>query len=133
MEHGIVAIRKQPSSLVVIAALVVVDWGCSAAALWFFFRAFDLAPSLGQLVSGFVIGTMAGVSSAVPGGMGVQEASMTGIFALFGIPVERAALVAILYRVVYSILPYIVSLGFYKLVLNQSSRSKQLYAGEADY
>lgn len=133
MEHGIAAIRKQPSSLVAIAVLVVVDWACSAAALWFFFRAFDLAPSLGQLVSGFVIGTMAGVSSALPGGMGVQEASMTGIFALFGFPAERAALVAILYRVVYSILPYLVSLGFYRLILNHSNKSKRLYVGEADY
>jgi hypothetical protein len=133
MEQGILAMRKQPFSTVIIAALVVIDWVFSVAALWFCFRALDLTPSVGQLVSGFVIGTMAGVSSILPGGLGVQEASMTGIFVLFGIPAESAALVAILYRVVYTIIPYLISLGFYKVVLNQNNKGKRLPYGEAEY
>jgi uncharacterized protein (TIRG00374 family) len=133
MDRGIQAMRKRPFSIVVIAALVILDWCSSATALWFCFRALDLTPPAGQLVSGFVIGTMAGVSSAVPGGLGVQEASMTGIFALFGIAVERAALVAILYRVVYTIIPYLLSLAFYKVVLNRESKRPRLPIREADY
>jgi uncharacterized protein (TIRG00374 family) len=125
MDQGILAMRQQPFSLVIIASLIVIDWVFSAAALWFCFRALNLTPSPGQLLSGFVIGTMAGVASVLPGGLGVQEASMTGIFALYGIPVERAALVAILYRVVYTIIPYLVSLGFYRAVLSRH-RTRQL-------
>lgn len=119
MDQGMLAMRQQPFSIVIIASLIVIDWAFSAATLWFCFRALELAPSLGQLISGFVIGTMAGVASVLPGGLGVQEASMTGIFALYGIPIERAALVAILYRVVYTIVPYLVSLGFYRAVLSR--------------
>lgn len=133
MDQGIMAMRERPSSIVFIATLVVLDWTFSVTALWFCFRAFDLTPTVGQLVSGFVIGTVAGVSSTLPGGLGVQEASMTGIFALYGIPVERAALVAILFRVVYTIFPYLVSLGFYKVVLSQENKRERLYMKEGEY
>lgn len=125
MDQGILAMREQPHSVLVIAGLIVIDWAFSAAALWLCFRSLDLTPSLGQLISGFVLGTMAGVASALPGGLGAQEASMTGIFALFGIPLESAALAAILYRVVYTIVPYIISLGFYRAVLNRN-RTREL-------
>jgi uncharacterized protein (TIRG00374 family) len=120
MDQGIQAMREQPRSMVIIICLIVIDWAFSAAALWFCFRALDLTPSLGQLISGFVLGTMAGVASVLPGGLGVQEASMTGIFALFGLPFERAALVAILFRVVYTIVPYLISLSFYRVVLSRN-------------
>lgn len=133
MDQGIQAMRKRPFSIVIIGCLVVLDWSFSVTALWFCFRALDLTPAVGQLVSGFVIGTVAGVSSVLPGGLGVQEASMTGIFVLYGIPVERAALVAVLFRVVYTIVPYLLSLGFYKVVLSQENKRKRLYAREADY
>jgi uncharacterized protein (TIRG00374 family) len=133
MEQGIMAMRQQPFSAAAIATLIILDWIFSVAALWFCFRALDLSPSAGQLVSGFVIGTVAGVSSFLPGGLGVQEASMTGIFALFGIPVERAALVAILFRVVFTIIPYLVSLGFYKVVLNQNNRRTRVNGREPEY
>jgi uncharacterized protein (TIRG00374 family) len=126
MEEGIQAMRRQPGAVVIIAFLVVFDWLFSAAALWVCFRALDLAPSAGQLVSGFVIGTVAGVSSALPGGLGVQEASMTGIFALYGNPVEKAALAAILFRLVYTIIPYLVSLGFYRAALSRNKTRKHL-------
>jgi uncharacterized protein (TIRG00374 family) len=133
MALGIQAMREEPYSLVIIASLIVTDWAFSATALWFCFRAFGATLSLGQLVSGFVIGTIAGVSSAFPGGLGIQEASMTGIFALFGIPFEKAVLAAILYRVVYSIVPYFVSLGFYRTALRQEDNGKGQFTQEADY
>ena len=133
MALGIQAMREDPPSMVIIASLIVIDWAFSATALWFCFRAFDVTLSLGQLVSGFVIGTVAGVSSLFPGGLGIQEASMTGIFALFGIPFEKAVLAAILYRVVYSIVPYLVSLGFYRMALRQDDNGKSHIAQEVDY
>jgi uncharacterized protein (TIRG00374 family) len=133
LDQGVQEMRKQPFTMVLIAILIVMDWTFSAAALWFCFRAFDVTPTLSQLISGFVIGTMAGVASVLPGGLGVQEASMTGIFALYGISFEIAALVAILYRVVYTILPYLVSLGFYRLVLKPETDKESAIQKEADY
>lgn len=138
MTLGIQAMREDPPSMAIIACLIAIDWAFSATALWFCFRAFGVTLSLGQLVSGFVIGTVAGVSSLLPGGLGVQEASMTGIFALFDVPLEKAVLASVLYRVVYSIVPYLVSLGFYRMLLRQedsadSDQGKSPITQEVDY
>jgi uncharacterized protein (TIRG00374 family) len=133
MDQGVQAMRDKPSALAIIAGLIAIDWACSALALWFCFRAFDVTPSPGQLISGFVIGTVAGVASLIPAGLGIQEASMTGIFGLFDIPLEQAVLASILYRVVYSVIPYLVSLGFYKLVLRLEDEDNDQSTQEADY
>ncbi|MGD8625406.1 MAG: flippase-like domain-containing protein [Anaerolineae bacterium] len=133
MDQGVRAMRDNPATVLSIAALIAVDWAFSAAALWFCFRAFDTTPSLGQLISGFVIGTVAGVASLFPAGLGIQEASMTGIFTLFDIPLEQAVLASILYRVVYSVAPYLVSLGFYRLVLHPEQEGQKQTTQEADY
>jgi len=133
MDLGVQAMRNRPSSVVILAGLIAIDWAFSALALWFCFRAFDVTPSPGQLISGFVIGTVAGVASLIPAGLGIQEASMTGIFGLFGIPFEKAVLASILYRVVYSVIPYLVSLGFYKLVLRPDDEDNDQSTQEADY
>jgi uncharacterized protein (TIRG00374 family) len=131
MALGVRAMREDPTSMLIIASLIVIDWVFSATTLWFCFRAFDVTLSLGQLVSGFVIGTVAGVASLFPGGLGIQEMSMTGILALLGTALEQAVVAAVLYRVVYSIIPYLASLGFYKLVLRQEDKSQIMQ--EAEY
>jgi hypothetical protein len=133
MDQGVQAMRQNPSAIVVIGGLVAIDWAFSALALWFCFRSFEITLSPGQLISGFVIGTVAGVASLFPGGLGIQEASMSGVFALFDIPFEKAVLASILYRVVYTIVPYLVSLGFYRLVLRQEGNGKEPITQEVDY
>jgi len=90
-----------------------------AAALWFCFAALGNAPGLGVLLSGFGIGLSAGNLSFIPGGLGVQEASMAGIYALLGMSFARAALVAILFRVVSDFIPFFVSLPFYEQLLGR--------------
>lgn len=132
MDQGVRAMRDNPASMLTIASLIVIDWTFSAAALWFCFRSFKVTLSLGELISGFVIGTVAGVASLLPGGLGIQEASMTGIFALFGTPFETAVLASVLYRLVYTMAPYLVSLGFYRLVLRQDDE-KGAIRQETDY
>jgi uncharacterized protein (TIRG00374 family) len=94
-------------------ALIVIDWAFSAAALWFSFYALGVTLLPGELVAGFVIGTVAGVVSMIPGGLGVREGSTAGVFSLLGIALEPALLASVLYRVVYFMVPYAVSLGFY--------------------
>jgi uncharacterized protein (TIRG00374 family) len=120
---GVQAMRERPYSMVLIMLLIVFDWAFSLVALWFCFRAFDITLPVGQSISGFVIGTVAGVASLIPGGLGVQEASMAGIFALFGISFEKAVLASVLFRVVYTIIPYLASFVFYRLVLRRGNGS----------
>lgn len=133
MDKGVKAMPENRSTMVIIAILILIDWIFSATTLWFCFRAFDITLSLGELVSGFVIGTVAGVASLFPGGLGIQEASMTGIFTLFGVPFEKAVLASILYRVIYMIIPYLLSLGFYRFVLRSQEEEESPITQEAEY
>ena len=70
-----------------------------------------------MVVTGFAVGVAAGVMSMVPGGLGVQEGSMAGAYHLLGVPLEQGVLVSFLFRLVYYMVPFGVSLLFYRNVL----------------
>lgn len=113
LSRGIVAFRDRPAILVSLLVLVVADWACSVAALGFCFDALGSPVGPGVLLTGFSIGVVVGLLSMVPGGLGVQEGSMAAVYALLGVPFEQAVLAAILFRAVYYLIPFIISLGFY--------------------
>jgi glycosyltransferase 2 family protein len=120
MTLGGEAIRNRPILLVWIMTLTLADFICSIAVMGFIFYALGASVTLGVLVTGYVIGIMAGLLSMVPGGFGIQEASMAGIYALLGVPLEVAVLAAILFRVFYYLVPYFCILPFYNRLLHQA-------------
>jgi glycosyltransferase 2 family protein len=122
------AIRNRPILLVWVITLTLADFVCSVAAMGFIFIALGYPVTPGVLVTGYVIGIMAGLLSMVPGGLGIQEASMAGIYALLGVPVEVAILAAILFRFLYYFVPYFCILPFYNRLLHQA---KQQAASES--
>jgi uncharacterized protein (TIRG00374 family) len=117
---GTVAVRREPAKLVWIMLLTLLDFTCSIIAMGFVFDALGPPVKAGVLVSGYVIGIMAGLLSMVPGGLGVQEGSMAGVFALMGVRLEQAVLAAILFRLMYYLLPYFMILPVYNRVLRQA-------------
>jgi len=122
LTRGVVALRNRPGELILLLILMVAEWAFQALALWFCFAAFGNVPNVWVLLSGFGIGLSAGSLSFVPGGLGVQDASMAGIYSLLGMSFTQAVLVAILFRVVSDFIPFLVSLPFYaQLVRRQPS------------
>jgi len=75
------------------------------------------------LLTGFTLGITAGAVSMVPGGLGIQDGSMAGLYALLGVPLQKAVLASILFRLVYYLVPYLVSLIFYGRLLRQVGRT----------
>lgn len=128
LTSGALAIRRRPILLAWIMLLTVADFICSVAAMGFIFMALGTSLTPGILVTGYVIGIMAGLLSMIPGGIGVQEASMAGIYALLGVPFEEAVLAAILFRVFYYLVPYFCILPFYNRLL---VRAKQQASSES--
>jgi hypothetical protein len=120
MIRGGRAIRNRPILLAWIMTLTLADFICSITAMGFIFTALGTPVTPGVLVTGYVIGIMAGLLSMVPGGFGIQEASMAGIYALLGVPFEVAVLAAILFRVLYYLVPYFCILPFYNRLLHQA-------------
>ncbi len=119
LTHGLAALGRQPGTTAGVLALMLGDWAFAAVALWFCFAALGGAPGVGILLSGFGIGISAGNLSFIPGGLGVQEASMAGVFALLGRSFGQAVLAAILFRVVYDFVPFLLSLSLYGRLLGR--------------
>ena len=115
--HGLSALRDRPLVLAQPVALILADRICRVAVVWFCFQALGSEVGLGVTVTGFAVGVAAGVMSMVPGGLGVQEGSMAGTYQLLGVPLEEAVLASILFRAVYYMAPFAVSLAFYRAVL----------------
>jgi uncharacterized protein (TIRG00374 family) len=120
MTRGVTVIRRRPTVLMMLVALAIGDWAGTVTALWFCFNALGNPVGIGTLLTGFSLGITAGFVSFVPGGLGVQEGSMAGIYALLGVPIGTAVLAAILFRIIYYFIPFLASLAFYRRLLRES-------------
>jgi glycosyltransferase 2 family protein len=124
MSRGVTLMRGQPKIFAMLLVLAAADWMSTVIALWFCFYALGMALGVGNLLTGFSLGIAAGFVSLIPGGLGVQEGSMTGIYVLLGVPVQMAVLAAILFRIVYYFVPFFVSLGFYRRLLKADTQAE---------
>ncbi len=118
--RGLQALRQEALSTSLVILLTFVDWISSAVVVGLCFDAFGPALKPGAVVASFMIGVMAGVLSALPGGIGVQEGSMAGIGMLFGATFEQAILASLLFRIIYYFAPYAITPLFYPHLLHQS-------------
>ena len=119
LHNGLAQVRQRPLSLLLPVASIATDRALRVAAIWLCFEALGGGVAPEVMVTGFAIGVAAGVMSMVPGGVGVQEGSMAGVYHLLGVSLEQAVLVSLLFRVVYSAIPFGASLPFYWRVLRQ--------------
>jgi uncharacterized protein (TIRG00374 family) len=122
LTRGTEAFHHIPSALVWVMLLTILDFSSSIIAMGFVFEALGPPVRASALVTGYVIGIMAGLLSMVPGGFGVQEGSMAGIYALLGVQLEQAALTAILFRILYYLVPYFLILPFYNRLLHRAAK-----------
>jgi uncharacterized protein (TIRG00374 family) len=129
---GVTSIRDRPLVLVLSVGLLAVDWTSAVVVLGFCFGALGGSLNPGVLLTGFAIGISAGNLSMVPGGLGVQEASMAGIYALLGVSFEQAVAASILFRIVYDFIPFFISLVFYRQLLRISGQASMPRRNEKD-
>jgi uncharacterized protein (TIRG00374 family) len=120
LSRGITELKRQPRLSLLLAASVLGDVAAMIAGLFFCFKALAIPVHLGVLITGFNFGITLTVISFIPGDLGVQEASIAGILAIFGVPFSQSVLAAILFRVLYYFVPFVVSLGFYWSLLRES-------------
>lgn len=133
MNRGVLAVRRRPKLITLPVTLVFLDWMASAATLWFCFAALGTVVRPGVLLTGFVTGVAAGLVSMVPGGLGVQDGSMAAVYALLGVPLRSAILAVVLFRLVYYIVPFMISLLFYRRLLEEAGGEipEPNYVGES--
>ncbi|MGP8079269.1 MAG: lysylphosphatidylglycerol synthase transmembrane domain-containing protein [Dehalococcoidales bacterium] len=119
LTQGILQLKDKPKLAWLLAVLIIGDVATMIAGLSFGFKALGIPVHLGVLITGFNFGITLTVISFIPGDLGVQEASIAGILAIFGVPFSLGVLGAILFRVLYYFVPFIFSLGFYWSLLRE--------------
>ncbi len=128
LDEGIDLIHKKKNKLTGAIVYVCADWLFTILVLYFAFRAVGVHISAGVLIAGFAIGMVTTLIPILPGGLGAMELAMTAVFAQMGIDWEAALMATLIYRVVYYIIPGIVSIFIYwGLQLSETPRrSKKL-------
>jgi len=102
--------------LVAMTLLSAVSWFCECLAAYVCVRGLRLDLSLADTVVAFTLGSLAGAASLLPGGLGVAEASMTGLIRALG-DTSRAAAAAATVLIRLSTLWFAVALGLLGLAV----------------
>jgi uncharacterized protein (TIRG00374 family) len=113
LDRGIEGIIAHPIDFVYMMLTIFLQWFGTIMIVWCSFYALGISISIPLLITGFVIGMVVTNFAFVPGGFGVQEGSMAGTFALFGVDLHMALLVTLIFRVVYYFIPNFISLFLY--------------------
>ncbi|MDA0263419.1 MAG: flippase-like domain-containing protein [Chloroflexi bacterium] len=125
LDRGLAALGNRPVALGVTVAWILVDRVAQLAVLWFCLEALGVQDvGVGVVVTGFAIGIALGVMSMVPGGIGIQEGTMAGTYHLLGMPLEEAVVVALLFRIIFQLVPLGLSVSLYWRVLREAPKVK---------
>lgn len=87
-------------NLFVVLFLAVLSWLLECLRLYVVFHAFNAQIDFATVVIIFLLANFVGVVSALPGGIGSIEISLTGLFLLFGVPEALAGSIALADRMV---------------------------------
>ncbi len=113
LDEGIELIHKKKRKLTRTVVYVCADWFFTILVLYFAFQAVGVDITAGVLVAGFAIGMATTLIPILPSGLGAMELAMTAVFSQMGIDWDAALMATLIYRVVYYVLPGIVSIFIY--------------------
>ena len=113
LDEGIELIHKKRRKLTRTIVYVCADWFFTIMVLYFAFRAVGVMISPGVLVAGFAVGMVTTLIPILPSGLGAMELAMTAVFSQMGIDWDAALMATLIYRVVYYVIPGIISIFIY--------------------
>ena len=87
-------------NLVFVAILAFMSWILECLRLFVVFYAFNVQISFTSVIVILILANIVGIASALPGGIGSIELSLTGLFALFGVPAALGGSIALADRLV---------------------------------
>ncbi len=111
--NGIKTIHKNKSKMTATILYVCGDWIFTILILYLAFLAVGVKIGIGILLAGFAVGMATTLIPVLPGGIGAMEIAMATVFSQAGIDWDTALMAALIYRVVYYIIPGIVSIFVY--------------------
>lgn len=113
LEVSIKFLHQGWERLLLVLLWVSLDWFMTALTLFFCFRAAGVHLSFGLLLVGFAVEFLTSTANVVPAGLGVTEGSLAGVFKLLGVNFNQALVAALLFRVVFFMIPLAIATVMY--------------------
>ncbi len=113
LDNGIKTIHKNKSKMTATIIYICGDWIFTILILYLAFLAVGVKIGIGILLAGFALGMATTLIPVLPGGIGAMEIAMATVFSQAGIDWDTALMAALIYRVVYYIIPGIISIFVY--------------------
>ena len=113
LDNGINTIHNNKLKLTRAIVYICGDWIFTILILYLAFLAVGIRIPIGTLLAGFAIGMATTLIPILPGGLGAMEIAMTSVFSQMGIDWDSALMASLIYRVVYYIIPGIISVFVY--------------------
>jgi uncharacterized protein (TIRG00374 family) len=106
-------LKKGWPRLLLVFFFVGLIWCGMALTFYFCFQAVGLSLPLGLLVVGFAVMFLSSNINPVPAGLGVSESLLAFTFKALGVDFNSTLVAAILYRLVYYMIPLAISTALY--------------------
>jgi uncharacterized protein (TIRG00374 family) len=123
LDRGIEFLLARKQGMIAPTAWITFDWVLTSGILWAAFRGVSHPLSPGVVMVGFGVGLFFALVSFVPGGLGIMEGSMSAVFVSLGVPLEKAVVAVLIFRLTYHVLPLFVSMFLFHGVFRAARRS----------
>jgi uncharacterized protein (TIRG00374 family) len=123
LDVGIEFLLSRKRGMIGPTAWITLDWVLTSGILWAAFRGVAHPLSPGLVMVGFGVGLFFSLVSFVPGGLGIMEGSMTAVFVTLGVPLEKAVIAVLIFRLSYHVIPLIVSVFLFRGVFRAAQRT----------
>jgi len=110
VEEGMQFFAARPRAMIAPLFWIFLDWIFTVAVLYTACRAVGATVSYADAIVAFSVAIVVAVASFVPGGVGVLEVALAGMFASVGVPTEQAVLAIFVFRVAFYIIPVLLAL-----------------------
>ena len=110
VEEGMAFFAARPRAMVAPLFWIFLDWLFTVAVLYTACRAVGASVSYGDAIVAFAVAIVVAVASFVPGGVGVLEVALAGMFASVGVPPEQSVLAIFVFRVAFYVIPVMLAL-----------------------
>lgn len=127
LNRGIAFLLSRKRAMVAPLFYIIVDWFLTILILYTSFLTVRYWIEFAEVIVGFAVGIVLSFASLIPGGLGVMEGSMAAVFSSMGVPFETAVVAVLLFRVIYYLLPLLISLFFlHGMFVQGTTLSKEL-------
>jgi uncharacterized protein (TIRG00374 family) len=110
IDEGMEFFASRPRAMVAPLIWIFLDWVLTVAVLYAAFVSIGSDVSFSQVLIAFSVGIVFAVMSFVPGGVGVLEVALTGMFDSAGVPRDESVLAILIFRVSFYVIPVILAL-----------------------